>query len=57
MSNQMSLAPTPNEPIRVQVGDIAVTDTRVDTPVGSWSLQGTTWTMSNETFVSESIPA
>src|SRR5437660_9057910 len=57
MSNEMSLAPTSNEPIRVQFGDLAVTDTRVHTPAGSWPLQGTTWTMSNQTFVSESIPA
>src|SRR5438477_3671770 len=57
MSNQMSVAQTPNEPIRVQVGDIAVTDTRIHTPLGSWPLLGTTWTMNNQTFVTESIPA
>src|SRR5437660_12027608 len=57
MSNQMSVAPTPDEPIRVQVGDIAVTDVRIHTPAGSWPLQGTTWTMTNQTFVTESIPA
>lgn len=56
MSNQMSLAPTAGEPIRVQLGDIAVTDTRVHTPLGNWPLQGTTWTMTNQTFVTEAIP-
>ncbi len=53
----MSLASTPSEPIRVQLGDIGVTDTRVHTPVGSYPLRGTTWTVSNQTFVTQGIPA
>jgi hypothetical protein len=53
----MSLANPPNEPIRVQVGQIACTDTRVHTPVGSYPLAGTIWTVTNQTYLSESIPA
>ncbi len=53
----MSAYQTAYEPMRVQFGDIAVTDTRVHTPVGSWPLQATTWTMNNQTFVTEAIPA
>ncbi len=53
----MSLASTPSEPIRVQLGDIRVTDTRVHTPVGSYPLRGTTWNVSNQTFVTQGIPA
>lgn len=53
----MSLATPGYEPVRVQLGDIAVTDTRVHTPVGSFPLRGTTWTMSNQTFVTQAIPA
>jgi len=57
MSDSMSLASNPYEPIRVQLGDIGVTDTRVHTPVGSYPLRGTTWTVSNQTFVTQGIPA
>jgi len=53
----MSLAVQGHEPVRVQIGEIAVTDTRVHTPIGSYPLRGTTWTMSNQTFVTQGIPA
>ena len=53
----MSLAPTAYEPIRVQLGDIAVSDTQVHTPVGTFPLRGTTWTVTNQTYMTESIPA
>jgi len=53
----MSLATPGYEPVRVQLGDIAVTDTQVHTPVGSFALRGTTWTVSNQTFVTQGIPA
>jgi hypothetical protein len=53
----MSLAAPGSEPVRVQLGDIAVTDTHVHTPVGSFALRGTTWTVSNQTFVTQGIPA
>jgi hypothetical protein len=53
----MSLATPGYEPVRVQLGDIAVTDTHVHTPVGSCALRGTTWTVSNQTFVTQGIPA
>jgi len=53
----MSLATGGYEPVRVQLGDIAVTDTHVHTPVGSFALRGTTWTVSNQTFVTQGIPA
>lgn len=53
----MSLANPPYEPIRAQLGDIAVTDTQVHTPVGSYWLRGTTWTVSNQTFITQGIPA
>lgn len=56
MSTNMSVVNAPYEPIRVQLGDLAVTDTRVHTPSGSWPLAGTTWTLSNQTFVTEAIP-
>src|SRR5712692_6888264 len=53
----MSLATPGYEPVRVQLGDIAVTDTHVHTPVGSFALRGTAWTVSNQTFVTQGIPA
>lgn len=53
----MSLATPGYEQVRVQLGDIAVSDTRVHTPFGSWPLQGTTWMVTNQTYVTESIPA
>jgi hypothetical protein len=53
----MSLANPPNEPIRVQLGQISCTDTQVHTPIGSYPLAGTIWTVTNQTYVSESIPA
>jgi hypothetical protein len=53
----MSLATPGYEPVRVQLGDIAVTDKHVHTPVGSFALRGTTWTVSNQTFVTQGIPA
>ena len=53
----MSLATPGPEPVRVQLGDIAVTDTYVQTPAGSYPLRGTTWTVTNQTYVTESIPA
>ncbi len=53
----MSLATPPYEPIRVQIGDIACTDTQVHTPVGTYPLAGTFWTVTNHTMLTESIPA
>lgn len=53
----MSLLPTQYEPIRVSVGQIACTDTQVHTPVGTYPLKGTIWTVTNQTYVTESIPA
>jgi hypothetical protein len=53
----MSLATAGHEQVRVQLGDIAVTDTRVHTPVGSYPLRGTTWIVTNQTYLTESIPA
>ena len=53
----MSLTPSQYQPIRASLGDIAVTDTQVHTPVGLYPLRGTTWTVSNQTFVTEAIPA
>lgn len=53
----MSLAPQDYEPFRVQLGDISVSDTRVQTPYGRFPLAGTTWMVTNQTYVTESIPA
>jgi len=53
----MSLANPQYEPIRVHVGQIACTDTQVHTPVGSYPLAGTTWTVTNQSYITESIPA
>jgi sensor histidine kinase YesM len=53
----MSLANPPQyEPIRVQLGQIACTDTQVRTPVGTYPLAGTAWTVTNQSYVTESIP-
>ena len=52
----MSLAYPQQEPIRLTVGQIAVTETQVHTPIGAYPLRGTTWTVSNQTFVTSSIP-
>ena len=53
----MSLAYQPQEPIRLTVGQIAVSDTQVHTPIGAYPLRGTIWTVSNQSFVSSAIPA
>jgi len=52
----MGLAYPQQEPIRLTVGQIAVTDTQVHTPIGAFPLRGTTWSVSNQTFVTSSIP-
>jgi hypothetical protein len=52
----MSLTTRSYEPIRIQLGDIAVTDTQIFTPVGTYQLRGTTWTVTNQTYMTESIP-
>lgn len=52
----MNLEPQPQEQLRVQLGDIGVTDTQVFTPVGTYPLRGTNWTVTNQTYMSESIP-
>ena len=53
----MSIAPQDYEPVRVRLGDISVSDTRVQTPLGTYPLGGTTWLVTNQTYVTESIPA
>jgi len=53
----MSLANPLYEPIRVQVGQLAVTDTQVHSPVGTYPLKGTVWTVTNQSYMTESIPA
>ena len=53
----MSIAPQDYEPVRVRLGDISVSDTRVQTPFGTYPLGGTTWLVTNQTYVTESIPA
>jgi len=54
----MSLSNPPQyAPVRVQLGQIACTDTHVITPAGTYPLKGTTWTVSNQTFVTSAIPA
>src|SRR5438067_10741741 len=47
----------PSEPTVVTVGDMAVTPTTVVTPAGRYPLAGTTWVVSNNTMMTESIPA
>ena len=53
----MSLATPQYEPIRLHLGQIACTDTQVHTPVGTYPLAGTIWSVTNQTTVTESIPA
>lgn len=53
----MSLVPQDYEPVQVRLGDISVSDTRVQTPYGAYPLRGTTWLVTNQTYVTESIPA
>ena len=54
----MSLSNPPQyAPVRVQLGQIACTDTHVITPAGTYPLKGTTWTVSTQTFVTSAIPA
>jgi hypothetical protein len=57
MSNPMSLASNPDEPIRVRLGQIGCSDTKVYTPNGIYPLAGTTWTVTNQSYVTESIPS
>jgi len=45
------------EPTLVTVGDIAVTPSAVLTPSGRYPLGGSTWIVSNNTMMTESIPA
>jgi len=56
MNDKISLAMQSPEPIRVQLGEIAVTDSWVSTPAGSYPLRGTTWTVANQTYVNDVIP-
>ena len=53
----MSLVPQDYEPVRVRLGDVSVSDTRVQTPYGAFPLARTTWMVTNQTYVTESIPA
>ena len=45
------------EPVRVRLGDIAVSDSRIQLPYGTYPLGGTTWMVTNQTYVTDSIPA
>src|ERR671925_2061765 len=54
---EMSLVPQDYEPVRVRLGDVSVSDTRVQTPYGAFPLARTTWMVTNQTYVTESIPA
>ncbi len=47
----------PGQKALVTVGDVACTQTEVITPTGRAPLRGTTWIVSNQTTVSEGIPA
>ena len=53
----MSLEVQAYEPVRVQLGDISISDTRIQVPEGRYPLAGTTWMVANQTYVTESIPA
>lgn len=53
----MSLVPQDYEPIQVRLGDISVSQSRVQTPYGAYPLAQTTWLVTNHTYVTESIPA
>jgi hypothetical protein len=48
--------PPQYEEIRVQFVQIACTDTQVHTPVGRYPLAGSTWTVDNQTYTTQSIP-
>lgn len=52
----MNLAMQGYEPVRVRLGDISVSDTRIQLPYGTYPLAGTTWMVTNQTYVTESIP-
>ncbi len=52
----MDLAMQGYEPVRVRLGDISVSDTRIQVPYGTYPLAGTTWMVTNQTYVTESIP-
>jgi len=56
MSQQISVPMPGHGQIRVQLGDIAVTDTQVHTPGGSYPLAGTVWGVNNQTHTVEVIP-
>ena len=45
------------QPVLVTVGDIACTPTQVITPAGTYPLAGTTWIVTNNTTITERIPA
>lgn len=47
----------PPGPVLVTVGDVACTQTEVITPAGRAPLRGTTWIVSNQTTVTQSIPS
>ncbi len=53
----MSLVPQDYEPVQVRLGDISVSQSRVQTPYGAYPLAQTTWLVTNQTYVTESIPA
>jgi hypothetical protein len=48
---------TPGEPVLLTIGDMAVTQTRVVAPSGTYPLAGTVWIASNNTVTTEAIPA
>ncbi len=52
----MSITSSQYEPIRVSLGQIACSDTQVHTPVGSYPLKGSIWTVTNQSYITESIP-
>ena len=52
----MNLAMQGYEPVRVRLGDISVSDSRIQLPYGTYPLAGTTWMVTNQTYVTESIP-
>ena len=52
----MNLAMQDYEPVRVRLGDISVSDTRIQVPHGTYPMAGTTWMVTNQTYVTESIP-
>ncbi len=53
----MSLVPQDYEPVGIRLGDISVSDTRVQTPYGAYPLSQTAWQVTNQTYMTESIPA